>query len=354
MTGKERVLNAIGHCPGDRVPHDMKLVPELVIKLCELLGASDYEEVQVRLGSDLRSVAGRFEGPLELGPRRQVFGDGTWEDMWGLRYRTVANHAGGCHEEVISHPLSDMTTAAQVERYVWPTIDDCYNFDHIVSFCDENANYALIGGFAHFYCPGADLRGYENWLIDLAEGSAVAGAMLERMEAFWLEYTNRIYESAGSKIDIFFMADDYGMQDRMLISPAVWRRMFKPVLGRFAALAHSRGLPVFLHSCGSIRPIIPDLIDIGIDILDPIQPLARGMDPYELKQEYGRDLCFHGGVDIQQLLPYGTVKQVRDEVRRLIDVMGRDGGYILSPAHEVQADVPAENVVAMFTLQNVV
>ena len=348
FTPKQRVLNAIGHRPADRVGHDLKVVPELEVRLCESLGVSDYEEVQVRLGLDLRSVGGRFEGPLELGPRRQVFADGTWEDVWGVRYRTVPNLAGGFHEEAISHPLAEATTAAQVERYAWPALDDCYTFDHIESACNANADYALIGGFAHFYCPGADLRGYEKWLIDLAESSAVAGAMLDRMEAFWLEYTNRLYESAGGKIDVFFMADDYGMQDRMLMSPAVWRRTFKPILSRFATLAHSRRLPVCIHSCGSIRPIIPDLIDIGIDILDPIQPLARDMNPYELKRQYGRDLCFHGGLDSQQLLPQGTVQQVRDEVRRLIDVMGRDGGYILAPSHEVQADVPAENVLAMF------
>ena len=349
MTPKQRILSAINHKTPDRVPHDLRVVPELAEQLCDLLDAPDYEHVQARLGVDLRSVCPQFEGPLELGPRRRDFGDGTWQDMWGLRYRTMSNIAGGVHHEVVSHPLAGAATAADVERYPWPSVDECYNFDPVPAFCAQHADYALVGGFAHFYCPGADLRGYENWLIDLAQDSPVARAMLEHMEAFWLEYTNRLHAAAAGALDIFFLADDYGMQDRMLLSPTTWRRMFKPILTRFIDQAHSRDLPVCIHSCGNVRAIIPDLIDIGIDILDPIQPLARDMDPYQLKRHYGRHLCFHGGLDLQQLLPHGTPDQVRAEAHRLTDIMGQDGGYILAPAHEVQADVPPQNIVAAFT-----
>jgi uroporphyrinogen decarboxylase len=168
------------------------------------------------------------------------------------------------------------------------------------------------------------------------------------MEEFWFEYSTRVYEAAGGKLDIFYMADDYGMQDRMLISPACWRRVFKPIVKRFMDWGHARGLKTMLHSCGSIRPIIPDLIECGLDILDPIQPLANGMNPFELKREFGKDLCFHGGVDIQELLPHGKPQEVREAVKRLTEEVGKDGGYILAPAHQVQSDVPAENVLAIF------
>ena len=207
----------------------------------------------------------------------------------------------------------------------------------------------MTAGFAHFFCPGADLRGYDAWLMDLADDSMVARAILEKFEEFWLMYTNRVFEAAAGALDVFCIADDYGMQDRMFMSPACWRKVFKPILKRFVDLAHSRGLLAQIHSCGSVRPIIPDLIEIGFDILDPIQPLARDMNPYELKREFGRDLCFQGGVDIQRLLPHGTAQEVNDEVQRLVEVMGRDGGYILAPAHVVQADVPAANIIAMFS-----
>lgn len=347
MTSRERVRSAVRHEAPDRVPRNLAVVPEVEERLCDLLGVRDFAGVRDELGVDLCRVCGRFDGPLQLAPRQRALPDGTWEDVWGVRYRTVPNAAGGVHEEVISHPLAGATSASDVERYPWPT-PDCYTYDHIEASCAENRRYALTAGFAHFFCPGADLRGYDAWFMDLAEESAVAGAMLAKMEEFWLGYTNRVYEAAGGELDIFCIADDYGMQDRMLMSPACWRRVFKPILRRFVDLAHGRGLPAQIHSCGSVRPIIPDIIDIGFDILDPIQPLARDMDPYELKREFGRDLCFQGGMDIQQLMPHGTVAEVRDEARRLVDVMGRDGGYILAPAHIVQADVPAENILALF------
>jgi uroporphyrinogen decarboxylase len=136
----------------------------------------------------------------------------------------------------------------------------------------------------------------------------------------------------------------------MLISPAMWRRVFKPrIRGMFEAFKGAKpDVKLAWHSCGSIVPIIPDFIEVGLDILNPIQPRARGMEPRFLKREYGRDLCFFGGLDIQELLPRGTPAQVRDEVRRLVEILGADGGYILAPAHNVQDDTPTENILAVF------
>jgi len=347
MNSKQRVLNAISHRSPDRVPRDLSVVPEVAEAICSRLGVKQFSEVVDRLELDIRHVFPRYEGPLHFAPRTRVFKDGTWEDIWGVRYRTVRNISGGSHEEVITHPLAEAKTAAEVEKYPWPNID-CYDFSQVTTQCKTSADYALLGGYAHFLCPGADFRGYETWLMDLAEGSSLAHAMLAKMEEFWLAYSNCVYEASEGHLDIFYMADDYGMQDRMLISPACWRRAFKPIVERFMRWAHERGLHTMLHSCGSIRPIIPDLIDCGLEILDPVQPLARDMSPYELKKEFGRDLCFHGGVDIQELLPHGTPAEVQAEVQRLIGVVGESGGYILCPAHQVQSDVPVENILAMY------
>jgi len=338
---------AVSHKTTDRVPRNLSVVAEVAEALCERLGQKEFSDVQKILGLDMRHVFPGFEGPLHFAPRRRRFEDGTWEDIWGIRYRTVRNVTGGVHEEAITHPLAQARTVADIERYPWPSMD-CYDFSQMQIQCKENRTYALSGGYAHFYCPGADFRGYEMWLMDLAEGSPVAHAMLAKMEEFWLSFSTRVYEAAEGQLDIFYMADDYGMQDRMLLSPSCWRHLFKPIVRRFMDWAHNLGLHTMLHSCGSIRPIIPDLIDCGLEILDPVQPLAAGMNPLELKREFGGDLCFHGGVDTQQLLPRGTPEQIRDEVRRLVEVMGEDGGYILCPAHQVQADVPAENVLAVF------
>ena len=296
----------------------------------------------------MRHIGADFAGPVHCAPLRKGFPDGEWEDVWGVRYRSMPNRYGGVHHDVIVSPLAGATSVAEVEKYSWPSVDDCYSFTEIAARCKSLREYALFGGYAHFYCPGADLRSYATWLMDLAECSALAEAILAKFEEFWLQFSERVYAEAGGKLDIFFMADDYGMQSQMLMSPSCWRRVFKPVVKRFMDWAHARGMRTMLHSCGSIRPIIPDLIECGVDILDPVQPLAAGMNPYELKREFGRDLCFHGAVDIQQLLPHGSADEVRDEVRRLTEVLGSDGGYILCPAHVVQADVPLENILAVY------
>lgn len=349
MNSKQRVLKAISHRSPDRVPRDLSVVPEVAEAMCERLSVKKFSEVTEYLELDIRRVFPRCDGTLHFAPQVRTFQDGTWEDIWGVRYRRVRNVSGGSHEEAITHPLAQAKTAAEVEKYPWPNMD-CYDFSQVTTQCETSADYALLGGYAHFLCPGADLRGYEAWLTDLAEYSPVAQAMLARMEAFWLEYCKQVYKSADGALDIFYMAEDYGMQDRMLISPDCWRRAFKPIIERFMGWAHERGLHTMLHSCGSIRPIIPDLIDCGLEILNPVQPLARDMSPYELKKEFGRDLCFRGGVDIQDLLPHGTPAEVQAEVQRLIGVVGEGGGYILCPAHQVQSDVPAENILAMYSV----
>ena len=151
-------------------------------------------------------------------------------------------------------------------------------------------------------------------------------------------------------VDILWCGDDFGGQQGMLLDPDTWRRIFKPRI-RFMFEAFrkaSPGIKLAWHSCGSIGPIIPDFIELGLDILNPIQPLARGMDPVCLKENFGRDLVFFGGIDVQELLPHGSPAKIRDEVKRRIEILGKDGGYIVAPAHNIQPDTPVENVSALF------
>ena len=150
--------------------------------------------------------------------------------------------------------------------------------------------------------------------------------------------------------DVIWAGDDFGTQAGMLMAPAMWRRLFKPrIHGMFEAFRSANpDIKLAWHSCGSIVPIVPDFIEIGLDILNPIQPRAAGMEPRFLKREYGRDLVFFGGLDIQELLPRGTPQQVKDEVRRLVAILGSGGGYILAPAHNVQDDTPTDNILAVF------
>jgi uroporphyrinogen decarboxylase len=144
------------------------------------------------------------------------------------------------------------------------------------------------------------------------------------------------------------IADDYGTQRGLMMSPQMWRVFFAPHLETLADMAHNEGIKVFLHCCGSSREIIPDLIALGIDILNPIQPQAKGMDPRDLKAHFGNRLCFHGGIDTQKTLPFGSVNDVKEEVIDRLTIFGKEGGYILAPVHTIEPDVPLENILALY------
>ena len=167
------------------------------------------------------------------------------------------------------------------------------------------------------------------------------------MVEYFLEYNRRVFEAASENIDIFMMGDDFGTQYGPMMSIETWRRLFKPGFRAYIELAHEYGLPVMHHTCGSVRELIPDFIECGLDILQSLQPAAAGMDLADLQREFGRDLCFHGGIDIQEVLPHGTPQQVREHVKSRAE-LGREGGYILCTAHNIQPDTPLENIVALF------
>jgi len=192
------------------------------------------------------------------------------------------------------------------------------------------------------------LRGMEQTYVDLAESPVLAQAIIERIAAYYLDYNRRVFEAAGDLVDIFMMGDDFGTQQGPMMSLAMWRRYFRPGFASFIALAHQYGLKVMHHTCGSVVDLIADFIECGLDILQSLQPRAAGMDLGRLRREYGRDLCFHGGIDIQGVLPHGTPEDVREHVRRQREAAGHEGGYILCTAHNIQADTPVENVLALF------
>jgi uroporphyrinogen decarboxylase len=168
------------------------------------------------------------------------------------------------------------------------------------------------------------------------------------VEAFYLEFDRRIFEAVGDLTDIYFIADDVGVQDGLMISPRMFRKFVRPSLVRLIDQAHEYEQKAMYHTCGAVRRLIPDFIDMGVDILNPIQTSAKGMEPTELKREFGADICFHGAMDIQSVLSQGTPGQVRDEVRRLCDALGPGGGFILAPTNNVMPETPVENIVALY------
>jgi uroporphyrinogen decarboxylase len=195
------------------------------------------------------------------------------------------------------------------------------------------------------------VRGMENLMMDMASNEPVAGVLFDRMVDLKLKFWEMALPQLGDLVDVISEADDYGTQVSQLISPRMFRKQIKPRLqtlfARIKQLApHAK---LFFHSCGNVRPLIPDFIEIGVDILNPIHVAAAGMEPTALKRDFGKSIVFWGGgVDTQGVLPTGTVQQVRDDVRRNIDALAPGGGYVFNTVHNIQADVPPENIMAMW------
>ncbi len=192
------------------------------------------------------------------------------------------------------------------------------------------------------------MRGVEQFLTDLALEPALAEAIISHIVDYYLEYNRRVFAAAAGKIDIFMMGDDFGTQHGPMVSVDMWRRYFRKGFRQYCDLAHAYGMKVMHHTCGSVRPLIPDFIDCGLDILQSLQPRAHDMDLATLKREFGRDLCFHGSIDIQETMPRGRPEDVRAEVETRMAAGKPGGGFIICTAHNLLPDVPVENILALY------
>lgn len=338
MTPKERWLAVLQRKAPDRVPMDYWGTDEAMDKLMRHLGCGDPWEVYRTLHIDrVVSVGPTYVGPA-LRPGYDVFGCG---------FRDIS-YGSGVYSECIEFPLAQYQSVADVEaNYTWPD-PDWWDYTDIPKQLLGKEEYPIQGGGSEPFLIYARLRGMEQAYIDLLDNPELALYCLDKL--FDLAYTNtvRIYEQIPGQVMLSYVAEDFGSQISMLFSPATIREVFVPRMKRMIDLAHSAGAYVFYHSDGAIRPIIPDMIAAGIDILNPIQWRCRGMERAALKRDFGSQVIFHGGVDNQHTLPFGSVDDVRAEVLENLQVLGAGGGYILAPCHNVQAVSPPENIVAMY------
>jgi uroporphyrinogen decarboxylase len=224
-----------------------------------------------------------------------------------------------------------------------------FDYSKIEKLCDKYSAYAVMGGaWSPVFCTASSLIGMETLMAGMYDQPDFVKLFLTRVNDLFYEQSVRIFEAANGKMDIFFMGDDYGTQRGLIMSEAMWDEFYAPHLARLFSLAKDFGLKVMLHSCGSVRRLIPRLVQLGMDALDPIQVRAAEMQPESLKTDFGDAITFHGGVDTQHLLPFGTVEEVRAETERLIEIFGRGGGYILGPSQEFLPDIPLENIKAIY------
>jgi uroporphyrinogen decarboxylase len=341
MTPRERVLAAAERRRSDRTPADYKAEPEVNRYMMEHLKVGCYEDLLRRLEIDVRRLEPRYVGP----PFKQL-GDGVFEDYWGIRSKHLkADH--GSYDMHVHTPVWDAKSVEDLERHAWPT-PDIFDYSVMREQCSRYRDYAVMYEGADLFTRPCILRNMENVLLDMIERPEMAHCLFDKFTTFYCEDVTRALEATRGGFDIYCEWSDYGTQRALLISVPMFREFLAPYLKRMIDVCHSGGLKFMAHSCGAIRPLIPDLIALGVDILDPIQVAAEGMDPAGLKRDFGDKLAFHGGICTQRTLPFGTPEDVRRSVQDRIATLGIGGGYILASTHDISADTPPENIVAMY------
>ena len=353
MDSRERTFRALDFQEPDRVPIDFWASEGWKAMLQPNRGVS-FDEFLDRHDVDLRYVAGpRYVGPpLAAGC-----------DLWGVRRRRIevpTAHGAETYSEVAESPLAQAQSAEEVLAYRgWPAAD-WFDYAPVAASAQAVRDAGRVAVFMGDRLsriaqlkPAMYLRGVEQILLDLVLNPDLAKALIGRIRDFYLDYSRRVYEAAGGLLDIVTTGDDFGTQTGLLISPAMWAEFLGDGFRSFIDLAHDFGLRVMHHTCGSVRALIPSLVERGLDILQSLQPEAAEMDLAAIKRDFGprkmgpgpifRPLAFQGGISIQRTLPFGSAADIRREVRAAVDALAPGGGYIISTAHNLQADVPVES-----------
>lgn len=377
MNSRERLNLALNHQEPDRIPFDLgatvltsihhksytalrkhlglpEVKPQIVDIFQQIVTVDD--DMRDLLKVDVRDVAPRSSATFRI-DIKEMEGYTYFYDEWGIGWKMPKE--GGWYYDMFDHPLKDAQTIADIENYPWPDPVDPARFAGMA----ERARHAgevegqavFMGGLsAGIMEMAAWMRGFANYFSDFAINEKLLVALMSKVMELKMAYWEKALAEVGDCVDAIGEADDFAGQFRMLISPATYRRMVKPLHKQLFDFIHARTkAKIFFHSCGSIRPVIPDLIEIGVDILNPVQVSATGMDSAELKREFGKDIVFWGGgVDTQRVFGSGTPQEVSDDVRRRIDDLAPGGGFVFATVHNIQGNVPAQNIMAMWdTLQ---
>jgi uroporphyrinogen decarboxylase len=352
MNSKERVKTIIAHREADRLPWDYWADSTVTERLLTQFGFQDNEQLYRYFDIDFRYLY----GPSYAGQELKKYPDGSISDLWGVPRKTMTVEQGGwkwSYKHVVQSPLESAATVQDIDRYPnWPSAD-WWDYTTITADCAKYNGYCLVNAGDRLdrtaqLKPMMYLRGMEQTYMDLVLNPEIVEAIVSHIQEYFIKYNRRVFEAAQGAIDIFMMGDDFGTQTGLMMDINMWRKYFKPGFKAYIDLAHRYGIKVMHHTCGSVRELIPDFIDCGLDILQSIQPRAKGMELAELKKEFGRYLCFHGGIDIQQTIPYGTPADIRQEVKQRIDAGKENGGYILSTAHNIPPDTPTENIITLY------
>lgn len=373
MNSRERILKAINHKEPDRVPIDIggtlatsmhriiyrKLKERFNIKdnkdeILELALQSVIpdERVVKKLHGD---VIGMYSRPPKSWKMKIDPVDNSYIDEWGVKYKATKDNL---YFDIVDHPLkSIIANSKKLDSFNWPDPYDEGRFEGVkekAEYFYENTGYALSVGCTFgggILQDGAWLVGFENWFSILLSNQNIANRIMDKVLEFHIGYWDAMLSRVGGFVQIVVLGDDLGTQDNLFISPALFKRLIKPRYKKLIDFIKSKAdVKVLLHSDGAIRDIIPDLIDVGIDILNPIQVSARGMgDTKLLKEEFGEKIVFWGGgCDTQKILPFGTKEDIKKEVIRRVNDLKPGGGFVFAPVHNIQPEVPIENIITLY------
>jgi uroporphyrinogen decarboxylase len=369
MTHRARVIAALNHREPDRVPLDFgtgtssTTVPEAHERLSRFLNLAGPtrlmpsalrlsfvdERILRYLDIDTRPVMMRPGSR----PARAGHEPGAFYDDFGVKWRVVSNPSGS-YAEMVEHPLAQAAIEDLDSYPYWPDVLDPARYAGLEEEIKElyhNSDYAIIAmpSFNGVWEKSFGLRGFARLLEDLALNPEFVQALLRKVTDLTKVCLGKFLEIVGPYAQIIRLGDDLGSQHGPLMSPATYRKLIKPYQQEVMTFIKQRSdAKIWYHTCGDVYPLLPDIIDAGADLLNPVQVSARDMDPSRLKAEFGDRLCFCGAIDTQHVLPHGSVRDVKQEVERRIRQLASGGGYILTSVHNIQADVPPDNVVAMF------
>jgi uroporphyrinogen decarboxylase len=367
LTSRERVIRAINHQEPDRVPFHLTLTVDIHNRLREYLnlppepdkGMGVFTNVSLSVdlldAMDVDIYSGELYPPDSWKELRKK--DGLLFDEWGIGREKIEREDGSYYFEMIGHPLAG-ASMTDIETFPWPDPSDPGRIEGLrddLLRIRKETDKAIMMKFANsIWEQSWYLYGLQDWLLDLAVNPEIPMAIMDRVTDTAVGMMEIGMDCVGDLVDIVRLSgEDLGTQLNTMISPVMFHETVKPRFDRLWGMARRKIAEInpeaklMIHSCGNVRPFLPTWIDMGLEILDPIQPRAVGMEPEGLKRDFGDQLAFHGGIDLQHTLPFGTVEEVKTEVKRYIDTLGPGGGYIVAPAHNVQSDVPPENLVAI-------
>ncbi len=384
VTPRQRVQLSLTHQAPDRIPTDFFATPEVWDNLARAFGIQktapgdehyfeeSREEVLRRLAIDCRVISyDMFINPPTsiLSPGggidwwgslnrstpnriwRQKFPDGSAKDVWG-RHSGVVQNSFGAYEEIISYPLGDITSLEDLKHFTWPTPDwwDFSGLPALIEQYDRRELYHLRFRVGSVFEVAWQLRGMESFLIDLVTQPQFSEYIMDRLTEVYVANLRRVLELAGERIDMIYLYDDVATQNSLMLSKKAWTNSIRPRHAKIFELARQYGKQIMYHCDGAISFLLPELLDMGVTVITPVQVDAKGMQPDLLKEKFGNRLSFHGGVDIIGTLRKGKPGEVAAEVQERVHVLGKDGGYILASSHHIQPDTPVENIHTMYDL----